>query len=91
MKKIVTMGLLAASFVASSAWAAKPCEELSTEIAAKLDAAGVKGYTLDIVTTDADEAGAKVVGTCNGGKGKILYRREGAAAAAPKAAASAAK
>ena len=91
MKKIVTFGLLAASFVASSAWAAKPCEELSTEIAAKLDAAGVKGYTLDIVTTDADEAGAKVVGTCNAGKGKILYRREATAAAAPKAPASAAK
>ena len=91
MKKIVTIGLLAASFFASSAWAAKPCEELSSEIGAKLEAAGVKGYTLDIAASDADEVGAKVVGTCNAGKGKILYRREAAAATAPKAAASAAK
>ena len=35
---------------------AKPCEELKTEIAAKLDARGVKGYSLDIVAKDADAA-----------------------------------
>ena len=59
-----------------SAFAAgKPCEELKTEIAAKLDAKKVGGYTLDIV--DADKAGdAKVVGTCEGGAKKITYTKK---------------
>src|SRR6185437_3757946 len=48
------------------AQAAKPCEELKTEIAAKLDAKGVKGYSLDIVAKDADAADGKVVGNCEG-------------------------
>ncbi len=59
-----------------SAFAAgKPCEELKTEIAAKLDAKKVTGYTLDIV--DADKVGdAKVVGTCEGGAKKITYAKK---------------
>jgi hypothetical protein len=59
----------------SDAQARKPCEELKSEIAAKLDAKNVKNYTLDIAEKDADEAGAKVVGTCDGGMKKILYKR----------------
>jgi len=56
----------------------KACEELKTEIAAKLDAKGVKGYTLEIVAKDADAEG-KVVGTCDGGTKKIVYRKGAAA------------
>jgi len=67
------------------AQAAKPCEELKSEIAAKLDAKGVKSYTLEIVAKDADAGDAKVVGTCEGGTKKILYRRGGAPAPAPAA------
>ena len=60
----------------SSAFAAgKPCDELKTEIAGKLDAKKVTGYTLDIV--DADKAGdAKVVGSCEGGAKKITYTKK---------------
>lgn len=65
--------------------AAKPCEELKTEIAAKLDGKGVKGYSLDVVAKDQDVADGKVVGTCEGGTKKIVYKK-GAAAAAPSAA-----
>jgi hypothetical protein len=62
------------------AMAAKPCDELKTEIAAKLDAAGVKGYTLDIVA--ADKVGdAKVVGSCELGSKKITYAKAAAKAA----------
>lgn len=61
---------------------AKACEELKTEIAQKLDAKGVKGYTLEIVAKDADAADGKVVGTCEGGTKKIVYRRGGAASPA---------
>ena len=70
---IVAAGL---SLAGASAFAAgKPCEELKSEIAAKLDAKSVTGYTLDIV--DADKAGdAKVVGSCEGGAKKITYAKK---------------
>ena len=56
------------------AQAAKPCEELKSEIAKKIEANGVKSYTLDIVAKDQDADG-KVVGTCDGGTKKIVYER----------------
>jgi Protein of unknown function (DUF1161) len=82
VKTLATIGALL--FVAASAHAQgiKPCEELKTEIAAKLDAKGVKTYTLDIVAKDKDSDG-KVVGTCEGGSKKIVYSKT--AAAAPEA------
>jgi predicted lipoprotein with Yx(FWY)xxD motif len=61
--------------VAAPAFATKSCDELKTEIAAKLDEKKVANYTLDIV--DADKAGdAKVVGSCEGGKKKITYSKK---------------
>ena len=60
----------------------KSCEELKSEIDAKLQAKGVQAYTLDIVT--ADEAGdAKVVGSCKNGTERIIYTR-GSGHVAPK-------
>jgi hypothetical protein len=53
----------------------KPCEELKAEIAAKLDAKNVTGYSLDIVDKDAEVTDGKVVGTCDGGTKKIIYKR----------------
>ena len=67
---------LASVLLASSltAMAAKPCEELKSEIATKLDEKGVKNYTLDIVP--ADQVGdQKVVGSCEGGTKKVVYKR----------------
>ena len=64
------------------AQAAKPCEELKDEITKKLDAKGVKGYTLDIVAKDKDAEG-KIVGTCDGGTKKIIYNRTPAPAETP--------
>ncbi len=61
---------------------AKPCEELKDEITKKLDAKGVKGYTLDIVAKDKDAEG-KIVGTCDGGTKKIIYSRTPAPAETP--------
>ena len=69
---IVAAGLALAG---SSAFAAKACEELKSEIAAKLDARKVTGYTLDIV--DAGKAGdGKVVGSCERGAKKIVYTKK---------------
>jgi Protein of unknown function (DUF1161) len=53
----------------------KSCEELKTEIAAKLDAKGVKNYTLNIVDAN-DVKDAKVVGSCDGGAKRITYERK---------------
>ena len=74
-----TTTLIVAAFLAlagPSAFAAgKSCDELKTEIAAKLDAKKVAGYMLDIVA--ADKAGdAKVVGSCEGGAKKITYTKK---------------
>jgi len=67
----------------SYAQGAKACDELKTEIAAKLDAKGVKGYSLDIVAKDADAGDGKVVGTCEGGAKKIVYKKGAAATETP--------
>jgi hypothetical protein len=57
------------------AHAAKPCEELKSEIAAQLDKKGVKGYELAIVANDK-VGDAKVVGSCETGSKKITYSRK---------------
>jgi hypothetical protein len=72
MTKIVA--LLALSFLAIPALAQKPCAELKSEIAAKLEARGVKKYELDIVGA-GDVKDKKVVGSCEGGKKKITYKK----------------
>ena len=53
----------------------KSCEELKSEIAAKLDAKGVKNYTLNIVSAD-EVKNAQVVGSCEGGTKRITYERK---------------
>lgn len=67
--------VLLSFLVVTQAQAAKPCEELKGEIAAKLDAKGVKNYTLEIVPADETTADKRIVGTCEGGTKKITYIR----------------
>jgi hypothetical protein len=69
-----TAALLALSLFAFPALAQKPCEELKSEIAAKLEARNVKKYQLDIVPA-GNIKDQKVVGSCEGGKKKITYKR----------------
>ncbi|MBK5341048.1 DUF1161 domain-containing protein [Pseudomonas sp. TH49] len=73
MKKfILAVGLLS---LAGGAFAAgKPCEELKSEIAAKIDTKGASSYSLEIVDKGA-AAGGKVVGSCEGGTKEIVYKR----------------
>ncbi len=63
----------------------KSCDDLKAEIAKKIEANGVKTYSLDILDKDA-QSDAKVVGTCAGGTKKIVYTKTAAADAAPAAA-----
>jgi len=67
---------VALAFALSTGWAqVKPCEELKSEIATKIEANGVKNYTLEVVPSD--QAGdRKVVGSCEGGTKKIIYTRK---------------
>jgi len=52
----------------------KDCNELKGEIDVKITNNGVKVFTTTIVDMDAPEDG-KVVGTCDGGTKKIVYKR----------------
>ena len=72
MKKfLLAVGLLS---IAGTAMAAKDCEELKGEIAAKIEANGVAHYSLEIVDKGA-AAGGDVVGTCGGDTKEIVYKR----------------
>jgi Protein of unknown function (DUF1161) len=92
MKVLAAIGVLLFASVPAHAQAsaptpapaqtAKPCEELKDEITKKLDAKGVKGYTLDIVAKDKDAEG-KTVGTCDGDTKKIIYSKTSVPAATP--------
>lgn len=66
--------VMALMMLSTAAWAQKPCEDLKSEIDAKLQAKGVKSYTLDIVASDAVKD-QTVVGSCEGGSKKIVYAR----------------
>lgn len=65
---------LALSLAAFPALAQKPCEALKSEIAAKIQAKGVKNARLEIVAAEAATDG-KAVGHCELGKKKILYKK----------------
>ena len=71
---------VALSILSTAAFAGKSCDDVKTEIAAKIDANHVASYTLDIVAAD-QVAERKVVGSCEGGSKKIVYTRNVAAPA----------
>jgi hypothetical protein len=59
----------------NAAWAQKKdCNELKGEIEAKIKKNGVDKFTLDIIDADK-QADGKVVGTCDGGTKKIVYKK----------------
>ena len=85
MRKWLTIAavlLAPACSYGQAASAAKPCEDLKSEIASKLDGKGVKGYSLEVVAKDQEVTEGKVVGTCEGGTKKIVYKKGAAAPAA---------
>ncbi|HEX6297295.1 MAG TPA: DUF1161 domain-containing protein [Burkholderiales bacterium] len=75
MAKLIVAALAVGLGFASPAWTqAKDCGELKGEIEAKIKKNGVEKFTLDIVEKDA-QADGKIVGTCDGGTKKIVYKR----------------
>lgn len=81
MKKGAQMGKLIASAVVVGLVISGPalaqrkdCDELKGEIEAKIKKNGIEKFSLDVVDKDAQAEG-KVVGTCDGGAKKIVYKR----------------
>lgn len=72
MKKL--MIAIALLMIATPVFAKKACKELKAEIDAKIQANGVKAYTLEIVPNEQVKDG-KIVGSCDGGTKKIIYTR----------------
>ena len=54
--------------------APKPCEELKTEIEAKIQTNNVSSYTLEIVSNEEVHDESMVVGSCEYGTKKIIYQ-----------------
>ena len=77
MKALVA--IVAALLIATPALAQrKDCGELKNEIEGKIKANGVKSFTLDVVPSEKVKDGdGKVVGSCEGGTQKIVYKRGG--------------
>jgi hypothetical protein len=76
MKRIIVALAVGMVFCCTTAFAEiKSCDELKSEIAAKLDAKGVKEYTLEIIPNDQVKD-QKIVGSCDGGTKKISYSRD---------------
>ncbi len=66
------------------------CDLLKTALAERIEATGVRGYSLEAVPSGAPvPSDAKAIGNCEAGAYKVLYRRWGATQAAASGAASA--
>lgn len=71
--------------------ASTSCDMLKAKLGERIEAGGVRGYSLEAVPSRTPTPpGAKVIGTCEGGAMKMLYRRFGGTSAAASAAAEAA-
>jgi Protein of unknown function (DUF1161) len=75
----VLIAVIASLLIAAPALAQrKDCEELKSEIDAKIKKNGVKEFTLEILPSDQVKEGTgAVVGSCDGGTKKIVYKRGG--------------
>lgn len=78
LRLIVAFALsLSLTFAAAPVAAAGPknCEELRSEIAAKLDAKSVQHYQLTVLEASAVQE-HQIVGSCAGGSMRITYQRQ---------------
>ena len=75
MVKLIAAAVVLGLTVSGAALAQKKdCAELKGEIEAKIKKNGVDKFSLDVVEADKQAEG-KVVGTCDGGSKKIVYKR----------------
>ena len=75
MGKLIVAAVVLGMGLTGPAWAQKKdCAELKGEIEAKIKKNGVDKFALDVVDANAQAEG-KVVGTCDGGAKKIVYKK----------------
>lgn len=75
MVKLIAAAVVVGMAVSGPALAQrKDCGDLKGEIEAKIKKNGVDKFSLDVLDKDAQAEG-KVVGTCDGGTKKIVYKR----------------
>jgi hypothetical protein len=75
MVRLIAAALVTGLVVSGPVFAQKKdCGELKSEIEAKIKKNGVDKFSLDVVDADKSAEG-KVVGTCEGGTKKIVYKR----------------
>ena len=76
MTRLIAAAVVVGMAISGSALAQrKDCGELKGEIEAKIKKNGVEKFTLEVVEADKQAEG-KVVGTCDGGSKKIVYKRD---------------
>jgi Protein of unknown function (DUF1161) len=76
MVKLIAAAVVVGLVISGPALAQrKDCGELKSEIEEKIKKNGVEKFSLDIVDADKQAEG-KVVGTCDGGTKKIVYKRD---------------
>jgi hypothetical protein len=75
MGKLIAAAVVVGLVISGSALAQrKDCDGLKSEIEAKIKKNGVEKFSLDVLDKDAQAEG-KVVGTCDSGAKKIVYKR----------------
>jgi len=75
MVKLIAAAVVLGMAVSGPALAQKKdCGELKGEIEGKIKKNGVEKFSLDVVEADKQGDG-KVVGTCDGGTKKIVYKK----------------
>jgi hypothetical protein len=75
MVKLIAAAIVVGMGFSGSALAQKKdCGELKAEIEGKIKKNGVDKFSLDVVEADKQAEG-KVVGTCDGGTKKIVYKK----------------
>ncbi|AMB86224.1 hypothetical protein AWM79_13300 [Pseudomonas agarici] len=75
MKKLM-LAVALLSIAGTTLAAGKSCDELKSEIKAKLDAKKIPHYSLSIADKGTGESAGKVIGSCEGGTKEIVYRRD---------------
>jgi len=73
--KRLALTLILGALTTSVFAAPKSCEELKTEIEAKIQARNVSSYTLEVVSNEEVHDQNMVVGTCENGTKKIIYQK----------------
>ena len=77
IKRVITTSLVVSLMLSTtSGWAAiTSCDKIIDKINTKLEHKEVTGYSLTIVSKDT-ETKSRVVGVCEGGSKKIIYKKK---------------